>query len=726
MTTIFWNIDADGDWSNTADWSPQRLPNDADDVTINTADLHSVTHGKGTDFVRTLAVGNDDFTVSGGTLTVNFSSSFANLLTVSGGTLKLSGAAVISSLAQSGGTVSGAGPATVTGPASFTGTSLQTGAAATLLEGASTIAGGAKLYLDGGRVLENQATITLAGGIEMGANPFGTALGGATIQNDAGGLIDIQAPISIDNVGGTVAFHNAGTLEQTGTVGMSKIYAPVDNSGIILVKSGALSFAGGLTNLAGTTLTGGSYEADAGATLELPPNSTIATDNATIILSGAGSGIQGLNDLGMEVTLESSLTTIGAGGTLKILGGRAWTSPQTISNSGTINLGAGTFMTVPLTITPTGVVKLNGGTLSLTGSSTVAGVISGRGALDFSGGADKCVNGAKIQVDTWSVSGGAVVTISENLTSASVFSQSAGTILSVDSGDKLSLTGPGTLAGTINGAGTVKLSNATVTGVTIGGSATLSDVGVVDQTGDLMIGDASSINPTLSIAAGATWRIDNNHGVKQPGPGGSPIIRNSGLFIKSGGTGVSIIAVKTLDAGTIEAAVGTLDFTKKLTGGGTMMVDGGAILEVGSSAASTLGMSFSGGGGTLGLGQAAKFGATISGFVAGDIIDLVSQKCDLATLGPRDTLVLSEAGSAFATLQLAGDYTGATFNVASDGNGGTNVTLTGPGGAAPAAGHRLVAAMAGLGPRGGGLDAPAAEPWRRSNPALATPRMHLA
>jgi hypothetical protein len=729
--TIIWNIDADGDWATSADWSPSRLPNDADDVSINTADRHTVTHSTGTDFVGTLTVGNDDFTVSGGSLTVNFTSSFAHKLAVSGGTLKLGGAAAAASLAQSDSTVGGAGTLTVAGAATFASKVLEAGSGATKLAGASTLAAGATLYLDGGRLVENQLTFTASGGIEMGANPFGAALGGATIQNDAGATFDIQAPISINADAGTVAIHNAGTLEQTGTVGVSKIYAPITNTGAIWVKSGTLELAGGLTNLAGSALNGGTYEADAGATLELAANATIVSDNAAIVLSGAGSKIQALNELGQEVGIESTLTAVGAAGTLELLKGRAWTSAQALTDAGTIVLGNNTLMTAALTMTATGTVNLEGGTLNLTGSSVLAGAIIGKGALDFAGGSAKVNNGASLGPATVSLSGGAAVEIAGNLTSSGAFSQAAGTTLTVDAGDKLYLTGPATLAGTVNGAGTVKVSAATVGAVTIGGSATLSDVGVVDQTGELMIGAAGATGATLAIGAGATWRIDNNHGAKNPGPPGKSSIRNSGLFIKSGGTGTSIIAVTMADGGAIEAASGALDFTKSLTGAGTLAVDGGATLEVGASAASTLSLTFNGANGTLALGHAARFAATINGFSATDAIDLVKTAADAATLGPGDTLRITDGAASVATLQLAGDYTGATFNVTPDGAGGSIIVVT-PSGASMsgasigANSHRLIAAMAGLGAAGGPVDRVAAEYWRPPPPSLSAPRMHLA
>lgn len=280
-------------------------------------------------------------------------------------------------------------------------------------------------------------------------------------------------------------------------------------------------------------------------------------------------------------------------------------------------------------------------------------------------------------------------------------------------GDKLTLTGSASLAGTVNGDGTVKVSSATVSGLTVGGTAILNDVGMVHQSGALTLGDATGNAATLSIGAGAVYQIDNDSGIAR-GHSKKSSVKNSGLFIKSGGTGVSVIGVNVNDTGAIEAASGTLDFTQKLSGAGTLTIDAGATLEADSSASSTLSVGFNGAGGILALGNAKTFAATISGFSASDTLDLLGTKATTATLGAGDTLVIMNGIKAVATLQLAGDFTGDTFNVASDGNGGTNITVTpgpGPAVAAPAvhaapahvaapassASHQFVAAMAGFG-----------------------------
>src|SRR4051812_45474171 len=101
--TISWNIDANGDWADTADWNPARLPG------INTLHLHKVTYSTAATTVQSLTVGNDNFAVSGGSLTITGASSFAHALSVSGGTLGLGGTTTVAGLfSGTGGTISGA------------------------------------------------------------------------------------------------------------------------------------------------------------------------------------------------------------------------------------------------------------------------------------------------------------------------------------------------------------------------------------------------------------------------------------------------------------------------------------------------------------------------------------------------------------------------------------------------------------------------------------------
>jgi hypothetical protein len=804
----------------------------------------------------------------------------------------------------------------------------------------TTIASSGTLEILGGRNWTMKATMSNAGTLQLG--------------------------------GGTFA---AGSLSNTGTVtGFGAITAPITNSGTMSVQANkTLSLVGGsLSNLTGTTLTGGTYVVGAGGTLQLANNLSIATLNATIDLAGVGASLQSFNTgTSSEVTLESSLTTIGASGALKVLGGRGYTTANAIGNSGLIQLGGGTFTSGALTdgagssltgfgtvgsvfsdaggdavtssggalgFTGTGdtfatalsgteidfaggtdllqsgssltaatvgvsggaavtlatsqtyagkltegagTVNLGGNTLTLTGSgSTLAGAVNGAGSLAFVGGTQVLNSGATIGATTWSISGGAAVTVNGALTYGGTFTEGAGTSLTVgkagaltltgtstfagsaggtatlalsggtaafnagasvsvgtlsiasgavatlnasltDSGalaqasgttiavgantltltgsgstvagsvsgtggtlafaggtqavnagaaltvsnwsltggtttlntaltykgafsegagstltlttaDNLTLTGAAALSGTVNGAALLKVSNATVTGLVIGGTASLEDTGTVDQTGTVTVGDATTKAAHLTINAGATYLIENDAGVAL-GHATTSNIKNSGTLTNSG-SGTTVVAVKVVDTGTMAAAVGVLDFTQAITGAGSMLVAGGATLELDSTVASTLSMTFESATGVLALKDPSKFAATINGFAPGDTIDLLGKTATSAMLGTGDTLVITNGSKAVATLQLAGNYSGDTFTATSDGHGGTNITVsTGAAIAHPAApaddvapAHRFIAAMAGIGGGAGGLVSSVAETVHIVHPMLMAPRIQAA
>ncbi len=326
--TIQWAFDQGGDWATTFNWSPHRLPNSTDDVAIDTANVRVVTHSIGTSTVHSLTVGNDFFTVSGGSLRINSTSSFAILLTVSGGTMRFGGAATAALFRQSGGTVRGAGTLTVTGQTTFASTLLETGAGRTLLKGDSAFNGvsGDVFGVDGGRTVENQGALTLSGfaKIVLGLNPFGASLGGGTMKNDAAGTIDMQDNSEISSIaGGATSFINAGTLKKTGGTALSIIRVDTTDTGSIEAANGTLEFLNPITGDGSLVVdTGAALEvkASAAATLKMTFNGgTLALGDpasfaATIHAFGAGDTI----DL---VFRQATKATLGAGDTLVIKNG---------------------------------------------------------------------------------------------------------------------------------------------------------------------------------------------------------------------------------------------------------------------------------------------------------------------------------------------------------------------------------------------------------------------
>jgi hypothetical protein len=107
-------------------------------------------------------------------------------------------------------------------------------------------------------------------------------------------------------------------------------------------------------------------------------------------------------------------------------------------------------------------------------------------------------------------------------------------------------------------------------------------------------------------------------------------------------------------------------------------------------------MSFDGASATLALASPSSFAATISEFAAGDTIDLLKISATAAVLENGDQLLITKGQTTIATLQLAGTYTGYTFNTVSDGHGGTDVTVNAPGIAAIHLGDYDAVVLAGL------------------------------
>jgi hypothetical protein len=341
------------------------------------------------------------------------------------------------------------------------------------------------------------------------------------------------------------------------------------------------------------------------------------------------------------------------------------------------------------------------GALTNDGALTLAGTVSGSGALAFAGGTEAIDGGAKLSVANWSLAGGAAVSVNETLAYAKTFTDGAAT-LSIGAGDTMALTGASVFnaGAVVDGAGKLSLKSATLNGLAVGGTIILTDTGTIDQTGQITLGDATTAAARLVVGKGATYKIDGNVGIAR-GAATTSRLTVTGSLVRASGTGTSLVGVTVTDNGLIEAATGTLEFTSTLRGAGTLKIDAGATLEAASTALSTLTATFNGVGGTLALDKAARFAATISGYTAGDTIDLIKTTATGASVNGSDQLVIVNGLKTVATLQLTGSYIGATFTIASDGHGGSAITVTGAARVPPASvSHQFIAAMAGMGVEG--------------------------
>ena len=559
-----------------------------------------------------------------------------------------------------------------------------------IYDGSFSAGSGTKLSIASDDTLTLSGASTFAGTI----NGAGTlALSGGTDGFGAGASVSVA---NIDLLSGTKASLNENLLYD-GDIGIAS-GATLKLGGHTLTLKGSGSSISGVISGAGTlALAGGSQSLNSGAVLSVSNWTTSGSDAATV---NENLTYGGTFSAGVATTL-----TIGSGDALTLTGTASFSGKA--NGAGTLAFSDGTdtfntgadiasadttisnsaILTVNANATVGGALSQESGTtlsigsgdkLSLSGSgSTFAGTIAGLGTLAFTGGTQALNSGVSITVSDWTISGAAATTLNESFAYAGTYSQVMGTSLTVGTNDTLSLTGPANLGGYVTGGGTIALSNATLSGLVVGGTATLSDASIVDQTGQVTIGDASSNGATLSIAAGSRYDIQTDDGIAI-GASANSVIDDNGLLIKTTATGTAKIAVAISDAGTIEAASGTLDLSQAISGSGTMTVDASATLELGSSAVSTLDMIFNAADATLALASPSSFAATVSGFAASDNIDLLKIAATSAVLEPGDKLLITDGLTTVATLQLTGSYTGYIFTAASDGHNGTDITATAP------------------------------------------------
>jgi hypothetical protein len=199
---------------------------------------------------------------------------------------------------------------------------------------------------------------------------------------------------SMTNAG--VDIQGSGTVTSSGNLsnsseiigsGLSVSVASFTNLGTIIavapsgqgVSSLVLNVTGGagaFTNLANGTLTGGTYEAIPGGTLEIDGVGPIVTDNAAIVLGNYSQpGLQGSTIKSSGVALENSLQTIGAAGSLTLHGDN-YTAPGQLTVDGTVTLNAAAALSAAgLTIDATG---------QLSGAGTVTAPIVDNGTITSS------------------------------------------------------------------------------------------------------------------------------------------------------------------------------------------------------------------------------------------------------------------------------------------------------------------------------------------------------
>ncbi len=203
------------------------------------------------------------------------------------------------------------------------------------------------------------------------------------------------------------------------------------------------------------------------------------------------------------------------------------------------------------------------------------------------------------------------------------------------------------------------------------GTVAVDYYGALDLAGSQTLHGTVLLNdPTAVLAAGASDGVSAD---KLTIGSDGTVVGTGSIQISTFGT---IGPATLVNNGTIEATGGLLTVTGPFTGGaaGKLLIDTTGTLELGASFSQTV--TYSGQGGVLQLDAQQAAARTLSGFGAGDSIDLRylaygGSVTDTLVKGRAPTLTIRESGQAVGTFKLAalGSLTGVTLS--DDGSGGT-------------------------------------------------------
>lgn len=388
----------------------------------------AITAASGTTGITGTVTNAASLTVSGGTVNLTGAGSVdtsTNAVNVSSGTLSTDGNGIADGETV---TVSGTGTLTVTGADTV----------AVLTQTGGTINGSASLT-SSGAFTQSGATTTTGGTVDINAATF-TQSGGATIA--AGTSVTSSGAQALQ--GGTIA----GTLDGAGAVTVSTGITNLTGAGAITVATSIGINAGGTLTSDGNGIT----------------DTATVSNSGTFTITGAET-IGGLTGAGTTNLTGANLTTGNASintfsGTMQGTGGlvvqgtneTALSGTNTFSGGTTINSGTLSLANDGSNLSDTGLVTVNApGTLLLVGDETI-GAVQGSGAVNI-------FSGVLTTGDASST------TLSGNITGAgSLVKQGAGTF---------TVSGNVATNATVN-AGTLALSGTnTMTSITVDGTGRL-------------------------------------------------------------------------------------------------------------------------------------------------------------------------------------------------------------------------------------------------------------
>lgn len=326
-----------GDWSNSATWAPNGVPNGADTVVIGAGHTITVTSAQAT--LGVTVNGTGVLTVTGSTLAVG-----ATGITVSASGTVTNGGAITSA-----GNVVVTTPGVVTNNGTLTITGTLTGNGSVVQSVSSTLN------------LENAAAPTITTLNATTSTPNTVAYTGAGQAIGVYAYSNLTLSGSGAKTGNPTSVSGALTLAGTATYSLPTLTIGGDLNvqggtltvpGITLTVNGNTSISGGLltiTNATGTKTLNGDLTISGGTWQNNTVAEPVAIAGNVTYLSGTftgGTGVYTMSGTDKQVTGPIStpaLTVTGAGLTLtgtNAIGALTVTSPGTVTNTGTLTISA--------------------------------------------------------------------------------------------------------------------------------------------------------------------------------------------------------------------------------------------------------------------------------------------------------------------------------------------------------------------------------------------------
>ncbi len=419
-------------------------------------------------------------------------------------------------------------------------------------------------------------TGNVLGGTIEGAGTL--ALGGGTDTISKGTAVTVGA---LTITGATVTLDES--LTYAGTFLLNGGSSLLDLNGNILTLSAAKTASlAGIVNGGGTLITNGSSTLSGlslGGTTKWENNGTVQQSSTTTIGdTSSGHAAELVNEAkGVYVIVDDSGINIGSSLLSKFV------------NNGMLEINAkeGT-STINAAVTSTGIINVISGTVQFDGTDDVLGGkienTSGKGTVELSNGKVTISSGTAITVSAFAINGSTAVTLDENLAYAGAFSLASNSAVIDLNSYKLSLTGPSSLSGTIDGKGTLFTKGVTtLRGLTVGGTLVWQNDSTVKQTDTSTIGDNSADAAEIVNEAKGTYNIVDDSGINIGASVGSKFI-NEGLVMVTAGSGTSTINAAFTSTGTLDIATGTAQFNG-LTDRFSGTIDGAGTFQLGAGTA---------------------------------------------------------------------------------------------------------------------------------------------